>query len=141
MREETVQEQLVQASQEMHVAMDDFLAKRRKIIHPKRLRYSLHALILLMPFGAIMAWQIERLSHGPLGTFCLYLLTTFFLGVYASLYVVHRTTVGKQLDALESGDYQEFPELQQALQEVSTKNSRVRELTEKFKQSSYETAR
>jgi hypothetical protein len=138
---EQLQQQLTLALQELRVATDDFLTKRRKVVDPKRLRYSLHALILLMPFGAIMVWQVERLSHGPLGTFCLYLLTTFFLGVYASLYVVQRTAVGKQLDALESGDYQEFPELQQALHELRLKNGRVKELTEKLKRSSYETAK
>ena len=117
--EKTVQEQLVHASNEMRVAMDDFLAKRRKIIHPKRLRYSLHLLILLIPFCGIMTWQMAEFKNAPLDVFCIYVLIT----------------CGKQLDALERGDYQEFPELQQALQEVRTKNVQVQELSKELKKS------
>lgn len=129
-------QQLEQAVQDARIAMDTFLDKRRKIMNPLRLRYSLHLLILLVPFGAIMAWQIANLEDAPLHIFCMFILSTFFVGIFTSFAIVHRTSCGKQLDALDRGDYENYPELQNAVRELRIKNLHMRELSAKIQKSS-----
>lgn len=132
-------EQFDLVAQECRIATDSFLEKRRKIMNPLRLRYSLHLLVMLIPFGAIMMWQAAMLENAPIHIFFIYVLITFFVGLCASFSVVHRTAYGKQLDALERGDYQNYPELQKEVHELRAKNAHLRELSQKLQKSSYAT--